>query len=146
MEPINTNSSSQIPRYTPRESGSDAAPEQQAKLTESPKFVSPKGNIDPQSGVYVVQFRNAATGNVDFQYPNKKAVAEYSRSDKLVPAPSSGGAAKPAAVVSGSGASVGSESVSSAGSGTVEVAAASTPQPSGGSSAGIAQLGTTDSE
>jgi hypothetical protein len=51
-----------------------------------PEFVSPKGMIDAKSGVYVVQFRNAATGNVNFQYPNKKVVAEYARSDNLVPA------------------------------------------------------------
>lgn len=139
MEPISTNSSSQISRYSPRGSGSDAAPEQQAiSFSERPKFVSPKGNIDPQSGVYVVQFRNAATGNVDFQYPNKKAVAEYTRSNKLIPAQASEGTAK-VAVTSQSSAR-GSES------GSVADASASSTQSSGGSSTGPAQLGTTDNE
>lgn len=138
MEPISTNSSSQISRYKSRESGSEAAPEQQAKLTERPKFVSPKGNIDPQSGVYVVQFRNAATGNVDFQYPNKKAVAEYTRSDKLVSAQSSEGAPKPSvATTSGS---------SQSGTSSVEVASSATASAPAPASAGTAELGTTNNE
>lgn len=140
MEPISTNSSSQISRYKSRESGSEAAPEQQAKLTERPKFVSPKGNIDPSSGVYVVQFRNASTGNVDFQYPNKKAVAEYSRSDKLTAAPKPDeGGSKPTAPVS-------SGNAQSSAARTEVASTASASVSTGGSSAGTAQLGTTDSE
>ena len=143
MEPISTNSSSQISRYKSRESGSEAAPEQQAKLTERPKFVSPKGNIDPQSGVYVVQFRNAATGNVDFQYPNKKAVAEYTRSDKLVPAQSSEGTAPPPVASTSGNSQSGTASVEVASSTSTSASASAS---TGGSSAGTAELGTTDSE
>ena len=43
----------------------------------SPQFVSPKGSIDPQSGVFVTEVRDTGTGKVSFQYPSKKAVAAY---------------------------------------------------------------------
>ena len=42
---------------------------------------SPKGVVDPQSGVYVLQYRDGETGEVEMQYPSKKAVAAYQRSD-----------------------------------------------------------------
>ena len=48
----------------------------------SPQFVSPKGSIDPQSGVYVTEVRDTGTGKVNFQYPSKKAVAAYARSSQ----------------------------------------------------------------
>jgi hypothetical protein len=88
MEPINTRTVSSGIRHTPIKSSS-AEPIVAAKNTKSvrPEFVSPKGMIDAESGVYVVQFRNASTGNVSFQYPNKKVVAEYTRSDNLVSVP-----------------------------------------------------------
>lgn len=102
MEPINTNNNSQALRYNSRDPGASAPVKTTLSLSERPEFVSPKGNIDPQSGIYVVQFRNASTGNVDFQYPNKKVVAEYSRSDKLAPASSSEGASQSTASASAS--------------------------------------------
>jgi hypothetical protein len=88
MEPINTRNVSAGIRPTPIKSSS-AEPTVKATNNKSmrPEFVSPKGVIDAESGVYVVQFRNSSTGNVNFQYPNKKVVAEYTRSDKLVSAP-----------------------------------------------------------
>ncbi len=46
----------------------------------SPQFVSPKGNIDPKSGVFVTEVRDTGTGKVSFQYPSKKAVAAYAQS------------------------------------------------------------------
>jgi hypothetical protein len=87
MEPINTRNVSAGIRHTPAKSSST---DQTVKALNNtgvrPEFVSPKGVIDAKSGVYVVQFRNASTGNVNFQYPNKKVVAEYVRSDNLIPA------------------------------------------------------------
>ena len=49
----------------------------------SPQFVSPKGNIDPKSGVFVTEVRDTGTGKVSFQYPSKKAVAAYAQSHKI---------------------------------------------------------------
>jgi len=86
MEPINTLNNNNIIRNKPPSSIATAPTVESSNNKGSrPEFVSPKGSIDAKSGVYVVQFRNASTGNVDFQYPNKKVVAEYSRADSLVP-------------------------------------------------------------
>jgi len=142
MEPINTNGSGQVTRYNVRASASVAPNETASKLVERPKFVSPKGNIDPQSGVYVVQFRNASTGNVDFQYPNKKVVAEYSRSDKLAPAPSSEGSTRPTAASSPAATSTSSSTSSEVASAS---SAGTTPVVSQGSTA-PADLGTTNND
>ena len=88
MEPINTINNNNVIRYKPPSSIATAPTVESSNNKGSrPEFVSPKGSIDAKSGVYVVQFRNSSTGNVDFQYPNKKVVAEYSRADNLVPAP-----------------------------------------------------------
>ncbi len=46
----------------------------------SPQFVSPKGNVDPKSGVFVTVVRDTGTGKVSFQYPSKTAVAAYANS------------------------------------------------------------------
>ena len=46
----------------------------------SPQFVSPKGNIDAESGVFVTEVRDTGTGKVAFQYPPKKVVAAYASS------------------------------------------------------------------
>ena len=87
MEPINTKNISAGIRHTPTKSSSaDQTVKALNNTGVRPEFVSPKGVIDAKSGVYVVQFRNASTGNVNFQYPNKKVVAEYVRSDNLIPA------------------------------------------------------------
>jgi len=40
---------------------------------------SPKGIVDPESGVYVLQYRDGATGEVLNQYPSEKAVSAYKR-------------------------------------------------------------------
>jgi len=40
---------------------------------------SPKGVVDPESGVYVLQYRDGATGEVLNQYPSAKAVDAYKR-------------------------------------------------------------------
>ena len=46
----------------------------------SPQFVSPKGSVDPESGIFVTEVRDTGTGKVSFQYPSKKAVAAYASS------------------------------------------------------------------
>ncbi len=46
----------------------------------APQYVSPKGSIDPKSGVFVTEVRDTGTGKVSFQYPSKKAVAAYAQS------------------------------------------------------------------
>jgi len=46
----------------------------------SPQFVSPKGSIDAESGVFVTEIRDTGTGKVAFQYPPKKVVDAYARS------------------------------------------------------------------
>jgi hypothetical protein len=87
MEPINTISTSVGIRNTPiKSSSTEAHVKATTNTTVRPEFVSPKGTIDAKSGVYVVQIRNASTEMLNFQYPNKKVVAEYARSDKLIPA------------------------------------------------------------
>ena len=48
----------------------------------SPQFVSPKGSIDAESGVFVTEVRDTGTGKVSFQYPPKKVVAAYARSSE----------------------------------------------------------------
>ena len=46
----------------------------------SPQFVSPKGSIDAESGVFVTEIRDTGTGKVAFQYPPQKVVAAYAHS------------------------------------------------------------------
>ena len=46
----------------------------------SPQFVSPKGSIDAESGVFVTEVRDTGTGKVAFQYPPQKVVAAYTHS------------------------------------------------------------------
>lgn len=69
--------------YTPpsrssQPASTDSAP--QPAKDVSPQFVSPKGSIDPESGVFVTEVRDTGTGKVSFQYPSKKAVAAYAQS------------------------------------------------------------------
>jgi hypothetical protein len=87
MEPINTTIMNTGIHRTPIKSSSAEPPPVKAveSISVRPEFVSPKGTIDAKSGVYVVQIRNASTEMLNFQYPNKKVVAEYVRSDNLVP-------------------------------------------------------------
>lgn len=46
-------------------------------------FSSPHGKIKPESGVFVIQFRDASTGEVLLQYPSEKVVAEYQRTASI---------------------------------------------------------------
>ncbi len=69
--------------YTPPSRSSQPASTDSASESAkdvSPQFVSPKGNIDPKSGVFVTEVRDTGTGKVSFQYPSKKAVAAYAQS------------------------------------------------------------------
>ena len=64
--------------YTPPSRTSNPAPtdsESKSAKKVAPQFVSPKGSIDPKSGVYVTEVRDTGTGKVTFQYPSKKVVA-----------------------------------------------------------------------
>jgi len=63
-------------------------------------FVTPKGTVDPQSLVYVLQLRNSETGEVKDQYPSKKVVSEY-KSTPVVEAPSEGRGQATAVAVQG---------------------------------------------
>lgn len=86
---------------------------QQANVDVSNYVTSPKGVVDPQSGVYVLQYRDGATGEVLNQYPSEKVVDAYKRGDTggAAPAPTSGdtstketsGFTAPAAPSSGGG-------------------------------------------
>lgn len=136
MEPINTNNNSQVIRHQPPQSSSV---EPIVKATDNtstrPEFVSPKGSIDAKSGVYVVQFRNSSTGNVNFQYPNKKVVAEYSRTDKLTPTPAPAPSSEGRSVASSGGTEVASSAPAPVATATVA-----------SSSAPVAPLGTTQND
>ena len=66
--------------YTPPSRPSKPAPTDnpsQSTKDVSPQFVSPKGSIDPKSGVFVTEVRDTGTGKVAFQYPPEKVVAAY---------------------------------------------------------------------
>ena len=71
--------------YTPpsrSSSPASAVSASQSAKGVTPQFVSPKGSIDPKSGVYVTEVRDTGTGQVTFQYPSKKVVAAYARTHK----------------------------------------------------------------
>jgi len=53
------------------------ASSQKSSVDVSNYVTSPKGVVDPQSGVYVLQFRDGETGEVLNQYPSEKVVAAY---------------------------------------------------------------------
>jgi len=71
--------------------GSKSAPDVSDYVT------SPKGVVDPQSGVYILQYRDGATGEVLNQYPSAKVVDAYKRG-----ASSGGVATSPAVSAQGS--------------------------------------------
>ena len=58
----------------------DSSP--QSTKDVSPQFVSPKGSIDAESGVFVTEVRDTGTGKVAFQYPPRKVVAAYAHSSE----------------------------------------------------------------
>ena len=71
--------------YTPpsrSSSPASAVSASQSAKGVTPQFVSPKGSIDPKSGVFVTEVRDTGTGQVTFQYPPKKVVAAYARTHK----------------------------------------------------------------
>ncbi len=75
--------------YTPPSRSSQPASTDSASQSVkdvSPQFVSPKGNIDPKSGVFVTEVRDTGTGKVSFQYPSKKVVAAYASPNQTEPA------------------------------------------------------------
>lgn len=106
----------------------------QRSVSDVSNHVSPKGLVDPQSGVYVLQFRDGETGEVLNQYPSEKVVDAYKRG-----ASNGGGQSAPkegvasvsssssGAVVAGSIGTASSSSVST----TSEVSAPASPRSSG---------------
>lgn len=69
--------------YTPSSRSSEPASTDKALKSSkdvTPQFVSPKGSLDPESGVFVTEVRDTGTGKVSFQYPSKKVLAAYSNS------------------------------------------------------------------
>ena len=64
------------PPSRPSKPATTDSPSQPAKDL-SPQFVSPKGNIDPESGIFVTEVRDTGTGKVAFQYPPRKVVDAY---------------------------------------------------------------------
>ena len=67
------------PSLRPAKPATTDNPSQPAKDL-SPQFVSPKGSIDAESGVFVTEIRDTGTGKVAFQYPPKKVVDAYGHS------------------------------------------------------------------
>ncbi|MBF0246982.1 MAG: hypothetical protein HQL36_02755 [Alphaproteobacteria bacterium] len=47
-------------------------------------MTSPKGVVDPQSGMYILQYRDQSSGEVTRQYPSQKVVAAYRKGDNEV--------------------------------------------------------------
>ncbi len=70
------------PSRSSEPASTDSGPKSPSAKDVSPQFVSPKGSIDPKSGVFVTEVRDTGTGKVTFQYPSKKAVAAYAQSRK----------------------------------------------------------------
>ena len=69
--------------YTPpsrSSSPASAVSASQSAKGVTPQFVSPKGSIDAESGVFVTEIRDTGTGKVAFQYPPKKVVDAYGHS------------------------------------------------------------------
>jgi hypothetical protein len=50
-------------------------------------YSSPHGEINPETGVLVMQIRDSKTGAVINQYPSEKAAAEYNRSPVVIEKP-----------------------------------------------------------
>ena len=43
----------------------------------SERYSSPRGTVDPESGMYVLQIRDGESGDVKNQYPSKQVVRAY---------------------------------------------------------------------
>lgn len=98
---------------------------QPIKASELANFVtSPKGVFDPESGLYLLQYRDQSTGQVTRQYPSEKVVDAYKKGMATDVASSgvTGTAPAPSSVIS-SEASAGSMSAEA----TVTVSAPSAP-------------------
>ena len=50
-----------------------------AKVEAAEVYYSPKGRIDPSSGLYVLQVRDSESGEVIQQYPQDKGAQDYQR-------------------------------------------------------------------
>lgn len=65
------------------------APSTASVVRGDPVFLSPKGVVDPQSGMYMLQYRDSSTGDVKVQYPSPKVVKAYNAGAALAAQPDS---------------------------------------------------------
>ncbi|MCW8914809.1 MAG: hypothetical protein OQK24_03030 [Magnetovibrio sp.] len=126
--------------------GASASARQSSAPDVSNYVTSPKGVVDPSSGVFVLQYRDGATGEVKMQYPSAKAVDAYQRSGGE--GTSTEQAASSVTQASGgeaTGAGVETSTVSTTTTTTASTAAASAPAPapsSGGTPSGTGSAST----
>jgi len=127
-------SAQQFESKTASDAGANASVRPDTHVDVSNYLTSPKGVVDPESGVFVLQYRDGSTGEVTKQYPSQKVVAAYKRG-----ASSGEGADVPAQPVA--------TSTPSSTVGTVEGSAAAVPTATtasvGASSVGTTSVGTT---
>jgi len=73
-------------RSAPAEKSSESPPTAAPSKVSKPSEVhsSPKGTIESNSGLFVIQFRDG-DGTVKMQYPAKKAAHEYEKSSSEAP-------------------------------------------------------------
>ncbi len=81
----------QAPQYTAsrptaKVSSQTAAPVvKKVESIQPADFVSsPKGRIDSDSGLFVIQFRDRSSGEVTMQFPSEKAAGVYKKAESLV--------------------------------------------------------------
>jgi hypothetical protein len=120
------------------------ASSQKSSVDVSNYVTSPKGVVDPQSGVYVLQYRDGATGEVLNQYPSEKVVDAYKRgasNGEAKPAPVETGASGTVSPSGSGGAGHGGVSGTASGSTGAEVSAPSTPAPTVGFSGTTSSVG-----
>lgn len=60
-------------------SGADAVAKAASSQIEVAKYFSPRVSYDQQAGIFVVQFRNNQTGEVELQIPPDRVIREYQR-------------------------------------------------------------------
>ncbi|MCR4376889.1 MAG: hypothetical protein NUV50_02210 [Rhodospirillales bacterium] len=107
------NASARVSRSGSKSAPVTGAAGHPAKVDVTNFVTSPKGVVDPESGVYVLQYRDGATGEVLNQYPSAKVVDAYKRGDSTNQQPTvhgsnqgSGAATSPVSVEASVGAAV----------------------------------------
>jgi len=88
--------SAQASQYTTarpaaKASSPTAAPAAKPAAIQPAEFVSsPKGRIDSDSGMFVIQFRDRSSGEVTMQFPAEKAAGVYKKAESLSTSGTSG--------------------------------------------------------